>query len=142
MYCFLILAVNGMWTRTVPSGKSGVQIHGSCRPFATLYIKNSKHGELKVMASTLEMSMDMRHPPQLIHCISQPVSRIIFIRTYALFTLLRVGWPPTPQVYFGPKHLFLQCFQCSGIQKHCKILLCTMFFFIFGRFSIAGKLPK
>ena len=37
---------------------------------------------------------------------------------------------------------FLQCFQCSGIQKPCKILLCTMFFFIFGRFSIAGKLPK
>ena len=26
------------------------------------------------------------------------------------------------------KHLFLQCFQCSGIQKPCKILLCTMFF--------------
>ena len=24
--------------------------------------------------------------------------------------------------------LFLQCFQCSGIQKPCKILLCTMFF--------------
>ena len=23
---------------------------------------------------------------------------------------------------------FLQCFQCSGIQKPCKILLCTMFF--------------
>ena len=42
----------------------------------------------------------------------------------------------------SPKHLFLQCFQCSGIQKPCKILLCTMFFFIFGRFSIAGKLPK
>ena len=41
----------------------------------------------------------------------------------------------------SPKHLFLQCFQCSGIQKPCKILLCTMFF-IFGRFSIAGKLPK
>ena len=34
--------------------------------------------------------------------------------------------------FFGynvsPKHLFLQCFQCSGIQKPCKILLCTMFF--------------
>ena len=28
----------------------------------------------------------------------------------------------------SPKHLFLQCFQCSGIQKPCKILLCTMFF--------------
>ena len=38
----------------------------------------------------------------------------------------------------SPKHLFLQCFQCSGIQKPCKILLCT----IFGRFSFAGKLPK
>ena len=24
--------------------------------------------------------------------------------------------------------MFLQCFQCSGIQKPCKILLCTMFF--------------
>ena len=43
----------------------------------------------------------------------------------------------------GGVTLFLQCFQCSGIQKPCKILLCTMFFFfIFGRFSIAGKLPK
>ena len=30
----------------------------------------------------------------------------------------------------SPKHLFLQCFQCSGIQKPWggKILLCTMFF--------------
>ena len=28
----------------------------------------------------------------------------------------------------SPKHLFLQCFQCSGIQKPCKMLLCTMFF--------------
>ena len=28
----------------------------------------------------------------------------------------------------SPKHLFLQCFQCSGIQKPRKILLCTMFF--------------
>ena len=29
----------------------------------------------------------------------------------------------------SPKHLFLQCFQCSGIQKpYYKILLCTMFF--------------
>ena len=28
----------------------------------------------------------------------------------------------------SPKHLFLQCFQCSGIQKPCKILLYTMFF--------------
>ena len=28
----------------------------------------------------------------------------------------------------SPKHLVLQCFQCSGIQKPCKILLCTMFF--------------
>ena len=28
----------------------------------------------------------------------------------------------------SPKHLFWQCFQCSGIQKPCKILLCTMFF--------------
>ena len=28
----------------------------------------------------------------------------------------------------SPKHLFLQCFQCSGIQKPCKILLCIIFF--------------
>ena len=28
----------------------------------------------------------------------------------------------------GGVTLFLQCFQCSGIQKSCKILLCTMFF--------------
>ena len=42
----------------------------------------------------------------------------------------------------SPKHLFLQCFQCSGIQKPCKILLCTMFFSFLAVFSIAGKLPK
>ena len=26
----------------------------------------------------------------------------VYIHVYTLFTPLRVGWPPTPQVYFGP----------------------------------------
>ena len=30
--------------------------------------------------------------------------------------------------FFGPKHWFLQCFQCSGIRKPFKISLFTMFF--------------
>ena len=41
----------------------------------------------------------------------------------------------------GPKHWFLQCFQCFGIQKPFKISLFTVFF-IFVRFSIAGSLPN
>ena len=36
----------------------------------------------------------------------------------------------------SPKHLFLQCFQCSGIQKPCKILLCTMFFLFLAVFPL------
>ena len=36
----------------------------------------------------------------------------------------------------SPKHLFLQCFQCSGIQKPCKILLCTMFFSVLAVFPL------
>ena len=36
----------------------------------------------------------------------------------------------------SPKHLFLQCFQCSGIQKPCKILLCTMFFAFLAVFPV------
>ena len=42
----------------------------------------------------------------------------------------------------SPKHLFLQCFQCSGIQKPCKILLCTMFFFHFWPFFHCRKATK
>ena len=45
----------------------------------------------------------------------------------------------------GPKHCFLQCFQCSGIQTPFKISLFTSIygvFFIFVRFSTAGSLPK
>ena len=36
----------------------------------------------------------------------------------------------------SPKHLFSQCFQCSGIQKPCKILLCTMFFAFLAVFPV------
>ena len=42
----------------------------------------------------------------------------------------------------SPKHLFLQCFQCSGIQKPCKILLCTMFFFHFWPFFHCRQATK
>ena len=41
----------------------------------------------------------------------------------------------------GPKHWFLQCFQCSGIQKPFKISLFTVFFH-FCPFSFAGSRPK
>ena len=37
---------------------------------------------------------------------------------------------------------FLQCFQCSGIQKPCKILLCTIFFFHFWPFFHCRKATK
>ena len=37
---------------------------------------------------------------------------------------------------------FLQCFQCSGIQKHCKILLCTMFFSFLAFFFHCRKATK
>jgi len=29
-------------------------------------------------------------------------SQLLFLHIFLLFTPLRVGWPPTPQVYFGP----------------------------------------
>ena len=48
--------------------------------------------------------------------------------------------------FFGsnvsPKHLFLQCFQCSGIQKPCKILLCTMFFSFWSSLHLYFKQPR
>ena len=43
----------------------------------------------------------------------------------------------------GPKHWFLVCFQCSGIENPSKYhYLQFIVFFHFVRFSIAGSLPK
>ena len=36
----------------------------------------------------------------------------------------------------GPKHWCLQCFQCSGIQKHFKISLFTVFFLFLSVFPL------
>ena len=43
----------------------------------------------------------------------------------------------------SPKHLFLQCFQCSGIQKPCKNLaMYNVFFHFLAVFSICRKATK
>ena len=76
------------------------------------------------------------------HKGSKSFQNIAFDSVFVMFSSQAYGNLHVFCYNVSPKHLFLQCFQCSGIQKPCKILLCTMFFSFFGRFSSAGKLPK
>ena len=66
-----------------------------------------------------------------------PVKQTVIYTFFAIKAVNPSKTLPSSQAYgnlhvfcynVSPKRLFLQSFQCSGIQKPCKILLCTMFF--------------
>ena len=76
------------------------------------------------------------------HKGSKSFQNIAFDSVFVMFPVKHTGIYTFFAITSVQNTCFCSVFNALASQKPCKILLCTMFFFIFGRFSIAGKLPK
>ena len=114
-------------------GMKSVQNSGFCSVFNALASKNVKFRDLpkplKTPLSTLFSSIFpyANAAGQLKHIYKKSFKNIVF---YSVFTFFRQKHRNLHvfRLKVGPKQWFLQCFQCSGIQKPFKISLFTMFF--------------
>ena len=108
---------------------------------SNIYIRNPSKTLFLTVFSNVSSQTD-GHLHVFCHKGSKSFQNIAFDSVFVMFPVKHTVIYTFFAITSVQKHLFLQCFQCPGIQKPCKFLLCTMFFFHFWPFFHCRKATK
>ena len=115
-------------------GIKSVQNSGFCSVFKALASKKVQCRDLPKPLKTPLFTLFSSIFPcanaagQLKHIYKKSFKNIVFFSVFLHFFRQKRRNLHVFRLKVGPKHWFLQCFQCSGIQKPFKISLFTVFF--------------